>query len=185
MNGRNKLTKEVAEKLREIYKNHSDVMFVEANSILKDYDLAEDAVQQAFLKIIDKFEKFPTGDFEITRRFLRIVTRNVAIDMYNSRKRKGSKLEYIDDLQNEETSSYSVGKTPCDEVIEKERREYIYEAIDKLPKKYRDVLIFEKVYGYSQKEIAEILNISYDAVKKRMERARKMLKEKLGKEELI
>ena len=57
--------------------------------------------------------------------------------------------------------------------------------IDKLPKKYRDVLIFEKIYGYSQREIAEILNISYDAVKKRMERARKKLKEKLRKEELI
>ena len=185
MERRNKLTKEIAEKLREIYNDHRDAMFAEAKDILQDYSLAEDAVQQAFLKLIKKFEKFPTGDFEITRRFLRIVVRNVAIDMYNSRNKKDSNMEYIDEIHTEENRKYSLSKTPCDEVIEKEANERLYEMIDKLPRRYRDVLIFEKIYGYSQKEIAETLNISYDAVKKRMERARKMLKEKLRKEELI
>ena len=185
MNCKNKLTKEVAEILREIYKDHRDVMFAEAKEVLEDYDLAEDAVQQAFLKLIKKLEKFPTDDFEITRRFLRIVARNVAIDMYNSRNKKGSTLEYIDEFKNSEIGTYSISKTPCDEVIEKESSERIYKMIDKLPKKYRDVLIFEKIYGYSQREIAETLNISYDAVKKRMSRAKKKLKEELRKEELI
>lgn len=185
MDCKNKLNKKVAEILREIYINHRDVMFAEAKEILEDYDLAEDAVQQAFLKLIKKFEKFPIDDFEITRRFLRIVARNVAIDMYNSRNKKGSNLEYMEEVDNEQINTYSISKTPCDEVIEKEANERIYKMIDKLPKKYRDVLIFEKIYGYSQREIAETLNISYDAVKKRMERARKKLKEELRKEELI
>lgn len=184
MKCRNELNKEVAEILREIYINHRDVMFAEAKEILKDHALAEDAVQQAFLKLIKKFEKFPTDDFEITRSFLRIVVSNVAIDMYNSMHKTASPLEYIDEFKNE-NNTYSINKTPCDEIIEKETNERIYRMIDKLPKKYRDVLILEKICGYSQREIAEILNISYDAVKKRMERARKKLKEKLRKEELI
>lgn len=184
MNCRNKLNEEIANKLRLLYKEHRNAMYADAKNILKEHALAEDAVQQAFLKIIDKFEKLPNDDFEITRRFLRIVAKNVAIDMYNSRKRKGNKLEYIDEIQSEENQYYTM-KTPCDEIIEKENKAHIYDIIEKLPEKYKDVLILDKVYGYSQKEIAEILNISYDAVKKRAERAKKMLKEELGKEELV
>ena len=185
MNCGNRLTKEVADMLREMYKNHRDVMFAEAKEILGDYALAEDAVQQAFLKLIKKFENFQTGDFEITRSFLRIVVKNVAIDMYNSRNKNGSNCEYIDEFKNDEVCTCSLTKTPCDEVIEKESNNRIYEIIRKLPQKYRDVLILEKIYGYSQREIAEILNISYDAVKKRMERAKKKVKDGLRKEELI
>ncbi len=184
MDCRSKLKEEIANKLRLLYKEHRDAMYMDAKSILKEHELAEDAVQQAFLKIIDKFEKLPNDGFEITRRFLRIVAKNVAIDMYNSRKRNGAKLEYIDEIQNEENQYYTT-KTPCDELVEKERKNHIHDIIEKLPEKYKDVLILDKVYGYSQKEIAEILNISYDAVKKRTERAKKMLKERLGKEELV
>ena len=181
----NILAKDVAEKIRKLYNEHRDAMYIEAKSILKDHALAEDAVQQAILKIIDKFAKFPDEDIDITRRFMKMVAKTCAIDIYNVRKKRNAKCEYIDAVQNEETNAYSVGKTPCDELISKENKSRIYIAIDKLPKKYRDVLLLEKLYGYSQKEIAEILNISYSAVKKRMERASKMLKENLRKEELV
>ena len=185
MSCENKLAKDVAEKIRKLYAEHREAMYIEAKSILKDHALAEDAVQQAVLKIIDKFAKFPDEDADITRRFMKVVARNAAIDIYNARKKMNSKCEYIDEVQNEETNTYSVGKTPCDEVIAKENKSAIYRAIDRIPKKYRDVLLLEKLYGYSQKEIAEILNISYSAVKKRMERASKMLKQELRKEELV
>ena len=185
MSCENKLAKDVAEKIRKLYVDHREAMYIEAKSILKDHALAEDAVQQAVLKIIDKFAKFPDEDADITRRFMKVVARNAAIDIYNARKKMNSKCEYIDAVQNEETNTYSVGKTPCDEVIAKENKNAIYRAIDRIPKKYRDVLLLEKLYGYSQKEIAEILNISYSAVKKRMERASKMLKQELRKEELV
>ncbi len=185
MSGENKLAKDVAEKIRNLYDEHRDAMYIEAKDILRDHALAEDAVQQAILKIIDKFAKFPDGDADITRRFMKVVARNTAIDIYNSRKKMNAKCEYIDAVQNEETNAYSIGRTPCDELIAKENKSAIYKAIDSLSKKYRDVLLLEKLYGYSQKEIAEILNISYSAVKKRMERASKMLKEELRKEELV
>lgn len=181
----NKLAKDVAEIIRKLYNEHRDAMYIEAKSVLKDHALAEDAVQQAILKIIDKVSKLPDEDVEITRSFMKLVARTCAIDIYNARKKRHGRCEYIDAVQNEETNAYSVSKTPCDELISKENKSRIYLAIYKLPKKYRDVLLLEKLYGYSQKEIAEILNISYSAVKKRMERASKKLKEELRKEELV
>lgn len=185
MNCRNKLTKEVAEKVEALYKEHRDVMYADAKYILKDHALAEDAVQLTIEKIIKKFDKVPKDDFEITRSYLRTVVKHIAFDMYKKLNKKNSKLEYIDEIMNEENVKYSTNKNPCDEVIENESKSNIYKAIEKLSKKYRDVLIYEKIYGYSQREIAELLGISYDAVKKRMERAKKMLKEELRKEELI
>ena len=185
MNFRKRLTKEIAEKVEKLYKEHRDIMYSDAKYILKDSSLAEDAVESAIEKIIKRFDKVPKDDFEITRSYLRTVVKHIAFDMVKKMNNQNSKVEYIDEFMNEENGMYSTGKNPCDELIEKESKSDIYRMIDKLPEKYREVLIYEKVYGYSQKEIAEFLNISYDAVKKRMERARKMLKEELRKEELI
>lgn len=185
MNFRKRLTKEIAEKVEKLYKEHRDIMYSDAKYILKDSSLAEDAVESAIEKIIKRFDKVPKDDFEITRSYLRTVVKHIAFDMVKKMNNQNSKIEYIDEFMNEENGMYSTGKNPCDELIEKESKSDIYRMIDKLPEKYREVLIYEKVYGYSQKEIAEFLNISYDAVKKRMERARKMLKEELRKEELI
>ena len=185
MNFRKRITKEIAEKVEKLYREHRDVMYSDAKSILKDSSLAEDAVENAIERIIRRFHKVPKEDFEITRSYLRKVVTNVSYDMCKKMNIQKCKTEYMEEFMNEEIAGYSTSKNPCDELIEKENRNDIYRLLDKLPAKYREVLIYEKVYGYSQKEIAEVLKISYDAVKKRMERARKMLKEELRKEELI
>ena len=185
MESKNKLTKEIAEKIEKLYREHRDVMFSDAKYILKDTSLAEDAVESAIEKIIKRFDKVPKDDFEITRSYLRTVVKHVAFDMCKKMNNQNLKVEYIDEFMSIENQKYSTSKNPCDELIEKEYQSDIYKLIEKLPEKYKEVLIYEKIYGYSQKEIAEHLNISYDAVKKRMERARKMLKKEMRKEELI
>lgn len=185
MKSKNKLNKEIAEKIEKLYREHRDVMYADAKFILKDHSLAEDAVESAIEKIIKRFDKVPKDDFEITRSYLRTTVKHVAFDMRKKMSNHNSKVEYMDEFMSSENVKYSTSKNPCDEVIEKESKSDIFKLIDKLPEKYREVLIYEKIYGYSQKEIAEHLNISYDAVKKRMERARKMLKKELRKEELI
>lgn len=185
MKSKNKLNEEIAAKIEKLYEEHRDVLYMDAKFILKDHSLAEDAVESAIEKIIKRFDKVPKGDFEITRSYLRTTVKRVALDMLKKMNNHNSRVEYIDEFMNNENEKYLVSKNPCDELIEKESKNDIFRLIDKLPEKYREVLIYEKIYGYSQKEIAEQLNISYDAVKKRMERARKMIKKELRKEELI
>lgn len=185
MMANNKITEEKAEILKKLYNEHKDIMYVEAKRILNDYSLAEDAVHQAFMKIIDKLEKIKGGDVKFTSGFLIIIVRHVAYDMYNKRKKSNAKLEYMENVYSENDENFLTNKTPCDEVIYKESREKLLQAIDKLAPIYRDVLILEKVYKYPQKEIAELLNVSLDAVKKRAERAKKYLLEELRKEEIV
>lgn len=53
------------------------------------------------------------------------------------------------------------------------------DAIACLPARYRDALVLRFYYGYSTKEIGQILSLSKGAVQKTIWRAKKMLKEEL------
>ncbi len=52
----------------------------------------------------------------------------------------------------------------------------IFDAVSKLPEKYKTVVLLYYVEEYKVDEIAKILDISSSAVKKRLQRAREMLK---------
>ena len=66
-----------------------------------------------------------------------------------------------------------------------ENAEYkaLVEAILSLPEIYRNVLYLQGVYEYTLKETAGLLGITVDTAKKRTQRGRKMLREKLDREE--
>lgn len=183
MRANRKITKETASVASRIYEKYKNDMFIEAKKILKDHSLAEDAVHHAMVRIMNKLEKTNDKEEKITIGFLKIVTRNVAIDIYNSIRKSNCNLEYIESWGNEDIENLSSEKTPCDNLILKEESNRIIKAIYSIPEKYRDVLLLEKLYEYSQKEIASILNISLDAVKKRSQRAKKILANELGNEE--
>ena len=57
------------------------------------------------------------------------------------------------------------------------------EAILNLPEIYRNALYLQGVYEYTIKETAGPLGITVDAAKKRTQRGRKLLREKLDREE--
>ncbi len=169
-------------KIEMLYSLYSRNMLTEAYRILKDECYAEDAVQQAFIKIMNNLNRIDLNNINSTKKFLIIITRNVAIDIYNSRKNVLSNSEYIDAVDQEDAELFAISKSPCDELLEKEKCSRIMNAINDLNPIYRDVIMLERIYGYSRKDIATLLNINYDTVKKRSERARALLDEALRKE---
>ena len=73
-------------KFEQLYLAYRQVMFYAANSILKDPAMAEDAVHQAFIRILNHMGKIGEVHCPQTRSFVVIIVRNVAINLYNSRK---------------------------------------------------------------------------------------------------
>ena len=59
----------------------------------------------------------------------------------------------------------------------------LYDAVMKLPSKYRAVIHLYYYEGYDQSEIAEILHLKRTTVQTRMSRAREMLKKELNDDE--
>ena len=77
---------EVAGQMEALYLQYRTPMYRVALSVLRDSGLAEDAVQQAFLKIFQNFEKLDLSDCNKTRSFIVILVRNTAIDLYRRRR---------------------------------------------------------------------------------------------------
>jgi RNA polymerase sigma-70 factor (ECF subfamily) len=71
-------------------------------------------------------------------------------------------------------------KVPVDQsLVRKEMGECVREYVDKLPPDFKTVIVLSELEGFKNKEIADILQVSLDAVKIRLHRARASLKKEL------
>jgi RNA polymerase sigma-70 factor (ECF subfamily) len=139
---------------------------------------AEDLAQEVFDKISRKLTGFKEKS-KISTWIYRIAT-NTAID----RSRSAAAKHATEHIPMENGADYDPQggledrKPPSTDqlVIQKEMNECINEYIDTLPTDYKTVIILSEQEGLSNKEIAEILDISLDNVKIRLHRARAKLK---------
>lgn len=166
-------------KIEMLYNKYKFFMYEQAYNILNDTYMAEDAVHQAFIKIIKNIDKIEDINSTKSRNFLGVICRNVAIDLYNEKKQKFVPIEEIEILEDKKLEFVN------EIIISDESVRRIKDAINRLPVIYKDTLLLERFYGYSQKEIAEILGISIEAVYKRSIRARNMLLKILESEAII
>ena len=141
-------------KFEKVYEKYRQIMFYVANKILKDDHLSEDAVHNAFLRIIKNIDKIDEVDSPRTKAFIVIIVERIAIDFYRKRKR------------------------------EKVSESNLAIALAKLNESYFQVLSLKFQYGFSNKEIANALNLGEENVYKRIQRARKKLKEILEEMEV-
>ena len=160
-------------KFTQLYAKYRGLMLHVAYAKLKDERLAEDAVHNAFINIARNFHIVGEVDSHKTKRLLVVVTENVAIDML--RKDKYIAPVSYDDLEN----VLSVDKDMLDNVVVQE----LVGLISELPPIYRDVLELRAYHRLSEKQIAVILDVEYATVRKRLERARNMLAEKMQQQE--
>ena len=150
-------------KYSDAYTDYSQHLIAVAKALLKDDSLAEDAVHDAFASLIaaDKLPDDALGQ----KALLTTIVRNKSLDMIKKQKH----------IAYEEPSEAQQGYTTMTETIE------LYMLIGHLPESLRDVLIMHYENDLKAKEIADILDISVEAVYKRLERAKAALrKEYLG-----
>ena len=74
----------------------------------------------------------------------------------------------------------SRGGGPFDGVLEREAREVLQAAVDRIPGEQRAVFVLRAVEGLSYREIAAALDISLGTVMSRLSRARERLREALS-----
>lgn len=165
-------------KVEKLYDSYRKLLFFIANGILRDKHLAEDAVHDAFIKIIKNLHKVGEISCPRTRNFIVIICRNVAKDIYKKR------IGVIDteDEQALSVKEMEIMSNPLDIVISQESVNRLTAAIEQLSETYRDTFLLKRVYGFSREEIAETFGISVEAVKKRLVRAKAKIIEQLGEE---
>ncbi len=142
---------------------------------LKDYQLAEDAVQDILIKIYRKYNTFRKESNEKTW-----VTK-IAINTCKNYTRKSCyKQEYIEEnleLFIKEDTKNSLSYRDEDSLS-------LLNAVYNLPEVYKEVILLYYYKEYSIKEIAEILKEKQGTIGVRLKRGRDALKEMFKEDEL-
>ena len=138
-----------------------------AFKFLKSKELAEEVVHDAFMKV---WEHRKTLDPELSiNGFLFKITHNL---MLNALRVKVEQPKYFQTIQECDVVS---NKTEID-VQSNEIEMHLNGAIEALPVKRRQIFRLSKLEGYSNKEIADELNISTNTVAGQLRKATKTLK---------
>jgi RNA polymerase sigma-70 factor (ECF subfamily) len=139
---------------------------------------ADDVTQEVFTKIDRGLQRF-RGQAKLSTWIYRIAT-NTALDRLRRTKRQRPEFVLMDEIQSDPsdavTNQRSRPSSPLQHVIHTEMNDCIREQVDRLPEKYRTVMILSSLEELKNQEIADILDISVDNVKIRLHRARAMLK---------
>lgn len=132
-----------------------------AGQILTDASLAEDAVQEAFLRVVRRREAYaPSRPFS---RWFFAILRNVCVDILRSRARHTK-------LVQEAAARRPVAARPA------ERASEATGLLAALPRGERDVLVLRVVHELSFREVGTALGITEEAAKKRAQRGLRRLR---------
>lgn len=145
---------------------------------LKDHQLAEDAVQETFLKVYTKYASF-RGNSSV-KTWITSIAMNVCRDYMRKKSYKERPLllpdsideqnAYEEKLINENAVSFGSTNEDLDSKIA------VLNAVSELPEIYRKTILLYYYSGLSTEEIAKVLKCAKATVNVRLKRARDMLK---------
>ena len=171
------------EKFEVLYYRYRDLLHYIAMEILHDEHLAEDAVQEAFFRVARNFHKVGAVESVKTRNFLALITRNAALTMAECAKKQPGAPDLSPEQQAAAEERGFLHRSVPDAAFDAVSTAELKEIILALPEHYRSVLYLAGVYEYNQPEIASLLQLPVETVKKRMQRGRLLLQQALQERE--
>lgn len=149
---------------KQIYDEHKKPVFAMALSILRDFELAEDVLQEVFIKL---FHHMKQKDISNLQAWLVRVARNTALDMLRKKKREitGFENDYFERV-------HSFIEDPIEKMVLKK-------YLGSLDSDERQIVILKEVVGMKHREISNILKMPLGTVLWKHNRAFKKLKKEL------
>lgn len=149
-----------------------------AYGMLSDYEDASDATQEVFFRVFKSISLFK-GESSFTTWIYRICS-NVCNDILRKRQKRGFSVSIDSDEENDSiVQIVSDEPTPEERVEINERQRAVWAAINELPSKYKEIIVYSDMQQLSYDEIAEILKCPKGTVRSRLNRARNALRKKL------
>jgi RNA polymerase sigma-70 factor (ECF subfamily) len=166
----------------ELISPYQRFVYIAAHSVLQNEADAEEAAQEAFLKALAHLRSF--------RRESKFSTWliQIAINEARMKRRKDRKFlhESIEERDVDEEGNYipkdfaDWREIPSEALQRTELRRVLQKAIVSLPSKYREVLVMRDIQHLSTAETAQVLQITENAVKTRLLRARLQMRDALA-----
>lgn len=149
--------------LADIYEIAGRQMFAVAYTILQDYQLSEDVVQDSLLSISLHAGDIKKGSSGLS--WIMRIVHNTALNTIRSRQHEFFPGEFAEDCFGAQELGLSASSL------------LLQEALQTLDTDDRQIVLLKAVVGLSHKEIAEIVDISLTSCQKRYQRSLKKLKE--------
>ena len=147
---------------------YQDQAWTLARYLLKDPAEAEDACQEAFVKLWHNQDRI---DADKIRPWLMRVTRNLCLDRL---RRRHPTEEWQEWQQPDDRHG------PMQDLQQHELGEWLKHSINGLTEPYRSLVVLRDVQQHSYEEVANVLELSLTQVKVYLHRARKQLREQLA-----
>jgi RNA polymerase sigma-70 factor (ECF subfamily) len=159
---------------------YSERIYNLALRILRNKEDSEDILQETFMTVVQKLDTFD-GRSSFFTWVYRIAT-NASLMKLRKKKIQFQELKDEPGFQESVESRVFVdwSQDPSMGLYDKELKEKMNQAIQKLSEIYRSVFILRDIEGLSIKETSEILNITEENVKIRLRRARHFLRDILS-----
>lgn len=155
---------------KRVYEKYAPMLRGVCARYCSDYEETKDILQESFLKIFTKIEQYSgEGSFE---GWMKTIVVNTALEFYRKDKKKN--VVYVEEITN-----YELVATEDMEFLESVQVDTLLETLKGLQDEYKMVFNMFYIDDYSHKEIAVMLNIDEAASRKRLQRAKQMLKEKM------
>jgi RNA polymerase sigma-70 factor, ECF subfamily len=160
-----------------LMRRHNQRLFRIARAILGNSDEAEDVIQHAYVRAYAALHQF-AGRSQFSTWLTKI-----AVHEASSRLMKRKRIQSVPPSADEEYDGMeaikSSGANPEEQVLRHETIRLLEEAVDSLPGTYRCVFVLREMENMSTAETANCLELTEEAVKVRLLRARHMLRKEL------
>ncbi len=153
----------------DLISRYSNAVYATAFSTVGDFHLAQDIAQESFVKAWYKI--YTLENKERFGSWLYAITKRISIDRVRKRELPSEhyQLERIVDPISVE------GKI---EILERKRQ--VWNALNSLDEKYREVAVLHFISGFNMREVGEFLKISVSAAESRLRRSKEKLKKELS-----
>jgi len=167
----------------DLVSKHQSLVVNFCYRMLANREDAEDIAQETFLRAFGAIRTFePKAKFST---WLLAIAKNLTLNLLRNERRRGQHIDLTMSLDDELTVNLVAAKGPkADEaLIQKERAEWVRNALQQLSDVHRSIVILREFDGMTYEEIAKIMRCRKGTVKSRLSRARDHLAAILVKRE--
>lgn len=162
--------------LAELVRRYQNDVFRFCLHYLKNVETAKDTAQETFVRVYTARDRF-----DVDRKFkpwMLCIARNLCLNAL--KKGRTVQVEALEELDALKEGGEILGEgleTPADQLVIKERRQTLMDALDMLPAESREIVMLRYFQRMSARDIAAVVDATEGAVRTRLHRILKQLQE--------